>query len=68
MTDRQNIEHALQRRAGMDPEKRRELNTAFATADDLRWICPKCGTKYTGSMAEILKQAREGCGHAETGS
>lgn len=41
----------------MSAERRAQIQSGFATATDLHWICPKCKTKLTGTLTQL----KEGC-------
>lgn len=38
----------------MSSLKSKALTKSFVEADDLHWTCPKCKSKYMGTMDELM--------------
>lgn len=59
---RDQIEFALDRKAGRKSEAIRRAESLFETSDDLYTTCQGCGTIRTGSKKD-LQQPCESCGY-----
>lgn len=58
-THRKAAEAALRRRAGMSRDRAQQVRTHFEAQDDLYTVCPRCGKRLRGTLAQIM--APHGC-------